>query len=201
MRKGGVMHKMISKKILASVFVISMLAFAIGWGTYSYFSDTETSSGNKFSAGTLDLKVDGKDNPLDVYFNVADVKPGDSGSKTIALKNDGTIEGTAKIHIKNVANSEGTNPEPETDTAEPGDLGKYLVLKIWYDAEGDGFEADDLIVTDEVNDLNSVLTTLGPLGAGQTRNVKIDWELPSDVGNDIMGDSVTFDIEFSLVQA
>jgi predicted ribosomally synthesized peptide with SipW-like signal peptide len=192
---------MISKKLLASIVVIGILAFAIGWGTYSYFSDTETSTGNTFSAGTLDLKVDGKDNPLDVYFNVANVKPGESGSKTIALKNDGTIGGTAKIHIKNVANSEGENPESETDTAEPGDLGKYLVLKIWYDAEGDGFEADDLIVTDEVNDLNSVLTTLGALGAGLTRNVKIDWELPSGVGNDVMGDIVTFDIEFSLVQA
>jgi predicted ribosomally synthesized peptide with SipW-like signal peptide len=196
---------MLSKKILAGIVVVGILALAIGWGTYSYFSDTETSSGNKFSAGTLDLKVwNGThwiDSPLPVYFNVANVKPGDSGSCTVALKNDGTINGTAKIHIKNVENSEGTNPEPETDTAEPGDLGKYLVLKIWYDAEGNGFEADDLIVTDEVNDLNSVLTTLGPLGAGQTRNVKIDWELPSGVENDVMGDIVTFDIEFSLVQA
>ncbi len=190
-----------NKKILASIFVIGVLAFAMGWGTYSWFSDTETSSGNTFTAGTIDLKVDGKDDPLGAYFNIGNVKPGDSGSKTIALKNDGTIGGTAKIHIKNVANTEGTNPEPETDTAEPGDLGKYLVLKIWYDAEGDGFEADDLIVTDEVNDLNSVSTTLGSLGAGLTRNVKIDWELPSGVGNDIMGDIVTFDIEFSLVQA
>jgi hypothetical protein len=147
------------------------------------------------------LKVDGADNPLPVYFTESNVKPGDSGSRTIALKNNGTIEGTAKIHIKNVANSEGTNPESETDKTDPGDLGKYLVLKIWYDAEGNGFEVDDLIITNEVDDLNSVLTTLGALGAGQTRNVKIDWELPSGVGNDVMGDIVTFDIEFSLVQA
>jgi hypothetical protein len=141
------------------------------------------------------------DSPLPVYFNVANVKPGESSSSTIALKNDGTINGTAKIHIKNVENSEGTNPEPETNKDEPGDLGRFLVLKIWYDAEGNGFDADDLIKTDEVNDLNSVLTTLGALGAGQTRDVKIDWELPSGVENDVMGDIVTFDIEFSLVQA
>ena len=184
---------MISKKVLASLLVIGMLALAVGWGTYSYFSDTETSSGNTFTAGTLDLKVNGLDDPLPAFFEVSNVKPGDSGSKTIALKNDGTIEGIAKIHIKNVANTEGENPEPETDKDEPGDLGKYLVLKIWYDA--------DLIVTDEVNDLNSVITTLGALGAGLTRNVKIDWELPSGVGNDILGDKVTFDIEFILEQA
>ena len=190
-----------NKKILASLIIIGVLGLAIGWGTYAYFSDTETSEGNTFTAGTLDLKVDGADNPLPVYFSESNVKPGDSGSKTITLKNDGTIGGTAKIHIKNVDNSEGTNPESETDKDEPGDLGKHLVLKIWYDAEGDGFEDDDLIVTDEVDDLNSVLTTLGQLGAGQTRNVKIDWELPSDVGNDIMGDIVKFDIEFILEQA
>ena len=191
-----------NKKILASIFVIGILALAMGWGTYSLFSDTETSSGNTFTAGTLDLKVDGKDDPtVSVYFTESNIKPGDSGSKTIALSNSGTIGGTAKVHIKNVANTEEANPEPETDTTEPGDLGKYLVLKIWYDVEGDGFEADDLIVTDEVNDLNSVKTNLGALGAGLTRDVKIDWELPSGVGNDILGDKVTFDIEFILEQA
>jgi len=83
------MHKM-SKKLLAGLIIIGLVGFALGWGTYSLFSDTETSSGNTFSAGTLDLKVwNGThwiDSPLPVYFNVANVKPGDSGSKDISVK-------------------------------------------------------------------------------------------------------------------
>jgi len=65
---------MISRKILAAIVVIGLVGFALGWGTYSYFSDTETSSGNTFTAGTLDLKVDGRDGPLGAYFMVSNVK-------------------------------------------------------------------------------------------------------------------------------
>lgn len=45
-------------KILKSSFVILVVAAAVGGGTYSFFSDTETSVGNTFTAGALDLKVD-----------------------------------------------------------------------------------------------------------------------------------------------
>ncbi len=192
-----------SKKILASIVVIGLLGFALGWGTYSLFSDTETSSGNTFTAGTLDLKVDGKDDPNVVkYFDVGNVKPGDSGSQVIALSNTGTLDGTAKIHIKDVTNTEGANPEPETDTTEPGDLGTVLLITIQYDANNDGDydDAGETIVTSTpINSLNSLTNVLGLLGAGASRNLKISWTVSG--GNEIMGDIVTFKIEFSLEQA
>jgi len=48
------------KKILTSLSIIGLVgAMAIG-ATMSYFSDTETSAGNIFTAGDLDLKVDHK---------------------------------------------------------------------------------------------------------------------------------------------
>jgi len=194
----------INKRILASIFVISMLAFSLGYGTMSLFNDTETSKGNTFTAGTLDLKVDGKDDlKVAKYFEVVDVKPGASGFVVIALRNVGSIPGTADIHIKEVTNTEGANPEPETNTAEPGDLGGVLLITIQYDANGNGDygDAGETIVTDAINSLNCVSKDLGPLGAGDSRNLKISWEVPSGVGNDIMGDIVTFNIEFSLKQA
>ena len=46
-------------KILVSLLVIGLTAIAIGGGmTGAFFSDTETSSGNTFTAGAIDLKVD-----------------------------------------------------------------------------------------------------------------------------------------------
>jgi len=46
-------------KILVSLLVIGLTAMAIGGGmTGAFFSDTETSSGNTFTAGAIDLKVD-----------------------------------------------------------------------------------------------------------------------------------------------
>jgi len=47
-----------NKKIIISLTVIGIVAaIAIG-GTIAYFNDTETSSGNIFTAGSIDLKVD-----------------------------------------------------------------------------------------------------------------------------------------------
>jgi predicted ribosomally synthesized peptide with SipW-like signal peptide len=179
-----------NKKILASIFVIGMLALAMGWGTYSYFSDTETSSGNKFTAGTLDLKVNGNDDPLVAVITVENVEPGDFGSKVITLKNEGTLDGIAKLHIKNVVNSAGATPEPEP-TPDDGELGEKLLVTIKYDST--------VIVSGKtLNELNSIVYALGALGAGAEKDVTVFWWVPSDVGNEIMGDIVTFDIEFLL---
>ena len=46
-------------KILVSLLVIGLTAIAIGGGmTGAFFSDTETSSGNTFTAGAIDLQID-----------------------------------------------------------------------------------------------------------------------------------------------
>ena len=46
-----------NKKIIKSLCIVAIAALAAG-GTYSYFQDTETSVGNKFVAGKLNLKID-----------------------------------------------------------------------------------------------------------------------------------------------
>jgi predicted ribosomally synthesized peptide with SipW-like signal peptide len=46
------------KKIIKSGFIVLAVAAIAGIATYSYFSDTETSTGNTFTAGSIDLKVD-----------------------------------------------------------------------------------------------------------------------------------------------
>ena len=46
------------KKILFSLLAIAISAAAVIGGTTAFFSDTETSTGNVFTAGSIDLKVD-----------------------------------------------------------------------------------------------------------------------------------------------
>lgn len=48
------------KKILMSVLVIALVAVAVAGATGAYFSDTEESTGNTFTAGTLEMEI--KDN-------------------------------------------------------------------------------------------------------------------------------------------
>lgn len=40
-----------------SILAIGIAAAMLGAGTFAYFSDTETSSGNTFTAGTIDLTL------------------------------------------------------------------------------------------------------------------------------------------------
>jgi len=49
------------KKILVSMMVIGLVATLAGAGLHAYFWDTGTSTGNTFSAGTLDLKLSDSD--------------------------------------------------------------------------------------------------------------------------------------------
>lgn len=46
------------KKILLSVGTLVAVAAVVAGGTYAFYNDTETSNGNIFTAGSIDLKVD-----------------------------------------------------------------------------------------------------------------------------------------------
>lgn len=47
-----------NKKLITSLSIIGVVAAVVIGGTIAYYNDVETSSGNIFTAGTLDLKVD-----------------------------------------------------------------------------------------------------------------------------------------------
>jgi predicted ribosomally synthesized peptide with SipW-like signal peptide len=52
------LNSSIMKKIITSVGMIVFVAAIVAGGTGAFFSDTETSTGNTFTAGAIDLKVD-----------------------------------------------------------------------------------------------------------------------------------------------
>jgi predicted ribosomally synthesized peptide with SipW-like signal peptide len=131
-----------NKQLIISLSIIGVVAaIAIG-GTIAYFSDTETSTGNTFTAGTLDLKVDntcyyndqlclegtGFDTTwtesdlvpgVHKFFYLTDIKPGDDGEDTISLhvyNNDAW----GKLVIGNIVDTEGSPActEPELKAEE-----------------------------------------------------------------------------------
>jgi len=94
------------KKILISLFTVAAVGGLAVGATQAFFSDTETSTGNTFQAGALDLKVDSEchywQDGVDIgcgefgnwtetdleahkFFMFEDVKPGDFGEDTISL--------------------------------------------------------------------------------------------------------------------
>lgn len=110
------MTNLINTKVMVSGAVILAAAALIIGGTFAFFSDTETSTGNTLVAGAIDLKIDNesyvidyltdgqnptgllvpnegtswisKDLVLEKFFNFTDIKPGDFGEDTISLTVD-----------------------------------------------------------------------------------------------------------------
>jgi predicted ribosomally synthesized peptide with SipW-like signal peptide len=133
------------KKILFSLMTLVLVIGLTGAGAFAVFSDTETSKGNTFTAGTLDLKVGGQDDPNVVFITLGDLKPGWSNTYTWTLKNVGTLPGYVSIEFSLITNNENGVNEPEAIAeAEPygfqgaratlgraeGELGEYLKTRV-----------------------------------------------------------------------
>jgi len=78
------------KKAIISLILIAVMAFGIGAGSYAWFTSQATSTNNVFAAGTLVIGVPEVDDKVGV-FNVETWEPGKSETKTIEVKNLGTL--------------------------------------------------------------------------------------------------------------
>jgi len=202
---------------LFSVLLIFAMLSVATLGSLSYFSDSETSQGNIFAAGSLDLKIDGKDNPDVANFALNNLKPGDAtagggygiipGSLVWKAKNVGTLAGKLTIYVTNVVNYENGQTEPEahadlTTGDLQGELGDYIRLQCFYNKAW-------------CNEIGSI-TGIGsgkweivkdkPLNGGQEVELVINWWFndPSLSGKSseiVQTDSVVFDVVFRLEQA
>lgn len=79
------------RKILCLVLVVALNWMGFGGihPTRAYFNDTESSTGNTYTAGTLDLAVSSGDwSPAETVLNL---NPGDTVSKTLTVQNNGSL--------------------------------------------------------------------------------------------------------------
>jgi spore coat-associated protein N len=203
----GELNKL-KKFMIASLAMI--LALGLMGGAFAYFSDTETSNGNTFTAGTLDLKVNGGDDPV-VHIISTDLKPYPHWSHSYggqwSLTNAGSIPGRFSMEIKNIKNYENGLTEPEiqsgdtTGGALEGELGGLLFVKWSRNVDPWGGWGP---VFDPLNSAEGVIVQGDILAPGETAPaVYLDVEFDTHAGlidNTAQGDSVEFDIVFHLDQ-
>jgi len=200
-----------NKRILTSLAVIFAVA-AIATGiTWAYFSDTETSIGNTFTAGSLDLTIDGVHTNV-VKFNVNNMRPGNQPKGTYTLANVGTINGYLDIENIVVTNYENGCVDPEIGAGDvtcgnpglgEGELQDVVNLRLFIDYGCDGW-----ISTGDITFYNGLVKNLPasfelnePLNAGGSRCIValFDWWSTSN-DNKAQGDSMIIDMTFELAQ-
>lgn len=216
-----------SRRLLVSLVVLALAVAAVGAGTWAAFSDTEASTGNAFTAGTMDLKIKPAgvwpavwtDDPVVRQIIVTDLKPGDAylGVGSTTLKNTGTVPGVVWLEIKNIRNTENGCLEPEQaagddSASEVGELPAKIEILTQINEAPWGRSWDFIANLDPAQD--GVRVDGVPGDAGGPTVLQPGEELPlyfrahwdndhSDAGvadNKAMTDKVTFDIVFHMDQ-
>jgi predicted ribosomally synthesized peptide with SipW-like signal peptide len=216
------------KLLLSSMFVVLALLL-MGAGTYALLSDTEVSTGNTFTSGTLNLQVGAAD-PCTDKVTLSGVKPTDTGNAATWLaKNLGSVAGNFGIATSAITNLENTITEPESaagDVTTPaGELGGLLKIAMWMDADkSSGWTSGDYYLKTDGTKVSwqtgeSVLpaaayaavdsyaskswTGLQTVAAStDAGNFKVEYNFPDGGSGDnvAQGDSSALDITFSLTQ-
>jgi len=206
------------KKIAISLGVIGVVAAIVIGATTAYFSDTETSTGNTFTAGTIDISID-NENPWTGSFTMLDMKPCYTDYINFKIENDKSDPNPVNVwkRLFNIEEVTGTVSEPECE-AENGTWNgtscdnnmevNTLSSVIWYDLyvevyDGSGnllfwqtiyTDADNKSIDDVYAD-GAESVYLGMIPAGGYMKVTQSYHMSPEAGNEYQGDIMTFDIE------
>jgi predicted ribosomally synthesized peptide with SipW-like signal peptide len=170
------------KKIILSFAAITLVAAVAIGATTAYFSDTETSEGNTFTAGSIDLTVNDDNGTIGALVTLPDMKPSQWFEVEKRLK---VLDNPAKLylHIQDITDDDcSTNEvnEPECDQ-QGGDWDgttmicdmtngtevKNLNTKLTYDLcidvdEDEDCDADDTIIIDAADHRKLISETANP---------------------------------------
>jgi len=192
------------KKIIGLTLAFVLAVGMIGVGTFAYFIDTETSTGNQLTAGTLDLKTDDADGVSQTLYAI-NMAPGDTvGPSTIVLKNSGSVHGSTLDMTFSYVESDGSHNSVDKTADETAAMMEITTLT---------YGGSDLLgsvsnsnSTDwkDIQDLkNASLTGQDGINAPPATNTKdfvITVRLWSDTGNDFQADGISVTMTFILNQ-
>ena len=188
------------KRIVGLAIALILLVGMGGIGTWAYFSDVETAAGNELTAGVLDLKTDDVDGVTGT-LTLSNMKPGDTTSGSITLKNTGTMTGSTLDIEFSYVEDDGT---PNVVNMSADDTAAVIeVTTLDYDASSllGGISDGNSNTYTDIEDLkNANLTGLSGINASATKDFEVAVQLRTETGNDFQADGVNITMTFTLNQ-
>jgi len=198
-----------TKRIILSLAMIVLTIAGVTSATMAYFSDTATSTGNTFTAGTLGLTLDETGT---IPINLTNMQPGDIESGSMTVENTGSLPGWLGIRSSYVEADNNTG----ADNVGPNTTAKMLLVTAFTadgnnrwsaipDVDNDG----RITVYDMVNDTTAVAPPhAGGLWYSYDDNMTVDEshvyamtvQFDPNAGNAYQGDGITWTFEFLLDQ-
>ena len=197
------------KAILYSLMVVALVGGMVGGGLFAYFSDTETSTGNTFTAGTIDIEVS---QASSVFSDGAQIefKPCETGYITITVTNVGQNPADVYKLVEAATGGEGTMSEPECvacgGTWDAGACtGATAVVPGTDDFYFDLVVDNVVVIAPDTVLLSAVVgkyISLGELAPGVSMVIEQSLHLiDSGVAqNELQGDIMTLDEQFAAFQ-
>lgn len=194
------------QRIILSSALITLVVGALAYGgTNAFFSDTETSVANVFTAGAIDLTVDNEsyyngllnletsweatDLTIERFFDFNDVKPDDYGEDTISL-HVATNDAYLCANVTLTSDDDNSQTEPESlvdpDGLESGELAE-LINFLWWADDGDNVLEDDEMVISSGN--------FAELGVGSTYPLTLadsDENIWTGIGGPVPGNETLY---------
>ena len=190
------------KKIIGLTIAFMLLIGMTGIGTWAYFSDVETSTGNQMTAGTLDLKTDDVDGVSQTLF-ATNMAPGDTvGPETITLKNTGSVDGlTLDLAFSYVENDGSPNPVDKS-ADETAAMLEVTVLNYGGSSLLGSISDGNSNTWTDIEDLkNADLSGQSSIGASASKDFQIAVQLRGvETGNDFQADGIIVTMTFTLNQ-
>jgi predicted ribosomally synthesized peptide with SipW-like signal peptide len=179
-------------KVLLTVIALGLVGALVGGGLFAYFSDTETSSGNTYTANTITLAVDDGDGFEEHWTSdpaTLDLKPCQWVIwEQDILKNTGDRIGKLDFKLDITGWSGGDYPEPEANLQADGicDIqdGMDLIVVANHDSTiidkignatnvgeafdnllAAGFNTDDILFSGKLSEFDDIPGDLGGLNA------------------------------------
>jgi spore coat-associated protein N len=203
------------KKILGLVIsgialiAVSLLAY------WSFSGDVQALADGQVMQGALDFRINGAKNSVKMLDNLNNVMPGESGSRYVTLKNAGSLQGSLDIQISSVINTGGAGGTRYEDGI--GNLGDVAEIAPWIDLDEDAVFDPGLDIALDYNcsvassalrwnivnsfSEKSWINVLAGMDSGSQNRFYIAWRIPPEAGNEIQGDSISFDVNFTLKSA
>jgi len=206
------------KRIFLSLITIGIVSAGVFGATKAFFTDTETSVGNTFSAGTIDIAVDNQ-NPWTRTspYTFTDMKPSQTDYIDFVVHNVGTNPVNLYKTLTNFVTSNGEQSEPELEADSTGlinDVDNWINydLKVelydvnptgnpgaqpvwWENIYTDGMGYDIKLGTRENQPMY-----LGMIPTGKWMKVYQSYHMVPETGNEYQGDQLTFGIVLTAEQ-
>jgi predicted ribosomally synthesized peptide with SipW-like signal peptide len=207
------------KRILFGLLALAVCVGLMG-GAFAYLGDKETAVDNSYTAGTLNLLVDGQNDSNVSHISMDPIAPQTKDwepqdfCKQWVVKNDGNLPGDFWVEIVGIENEENGIIEPEanagdvTGGATQGELGSLTWAKFQENDWNDPYPSLSWAGSAQFKPFNSaegVHSSHVTIPPGSSMKVYLWFAWPQSGGfygvdNTAQGDTLEFDVVFHLEQ-